>query len=314
MKIASLLFFLFFTLSARDIEPTAIFSVNGYVNDFAVSEGKLFIATDRGTVDIFDMKKMNLIYQVVLEPVENGRGEKMPVRVLSVDVHNRRILITGIVEDGFRAVWLFEKLQLKPLIDASRHLTIKEARFGNDGHILIGTFSSEVIRYSLDERAPLYRKQPADIAIGDMVMSGDRKHVVMSDESGAVRVIGAESGKVVRVLPSKHLDNVFHVAQANGVIVTGGNDRKISVFTKERNYVIQTDFPVYCVGVSPEGKTGVYLKGDDQILQLFDIETGREMDRLVGHEAVVNQIRFIDEKSLISSEKGPYVYLWKIDQ
>ncbi|WP_201353041.1 WD40 repeat domain-containing protein [Hydrogenimonas urashimensis] len=310
----SLLFFLLFAyaLIGQDITPSAVFSVRGYVNDFVVSDGKLFVATDRGTVDIFDLKKMALVYQIVLNPTEDGWGERVPVRILSVDVQDRRILVTGIVKDGFRAVWLFENLRLKPIVDAKEKLMLKEAHFADDGHIVMGTFSSELIRYSLQERAPLYRRQLNDTAIGDMAMSLDRRFVVTSDESGAVRVVCAKTGKVVRELPSKHLDNVFHVAAGKDVIVTGGNDRRVCIFGKKRNYVIRTDFPVYCVGVSPEGKTGVYLKGDDQILQLFDIETGKETDRLVGHKALVNQIRFLDETTLLSSEKGPYVYLWKI--
>lgn len=306
--------FLLPLLYARDIHPVAIFTVNGFVNDFVAEENRLFIATDRGTVDIFDLTTMSLIYQIVLESVENGRGEKVPVRILSVDVHGGHILINGIVENGFRAVWLFDNLRLIPIVEASDRLIIKEARFSEKGHMVLGTFGSELIRYSIEERAPLYNKQPADMAIGDMAMSADRKHVMMSDESGAVRIIHAESGRVVRLLPSKHLDNVFHVAMGGKVIVTGGNDRKVGVFRERGNYVIRTDFPVYCVGISPKGRTGVYLKGDAQILQLFDVETGRETDRLVGHEAVVNQIRFLDEKRILSSEKGPSVYLWNLSR
>ncbi|WP_456450623.1 WD40 repeat domain-containing protein [Hydrogenimonas sp.] len=312
MRIFITLLMLFSFVAAKEIRPVAVFTVRGFVNDFVVADGRLFVATDRGTVDIFDIEKMKLVYQIVLDPVPTGRGELAPVRVLSVDVMGRRVLITGIVEEGFRAVWLFENFDLKPMVEAKARLTIKEARFDAEGHVVLGTFSSELIRYSPEERAPLYREKPAETSIGDMAMSSDRRHVVLSDESGAVRVVHARSGAIVRVLPSRHLDNVFHVAAAAGVVVTGGNDRRVCVFNGKRSYDFRTGFPVYCVGVSPDGKTGVYLKGDAQVLQLFDIETGKEKWELVGHEAVVNQIRFVDERRMFSSEKGPRILLWEL--
>jgi WD40 repeat protein len=310
LLLLSLIFFLT-TLSARKIGPSAIFTVRGIVNDFALSDGKLYVATDRGSVEIFDLKEMKLLHRIVLEPVRNGRGERAPVRVLSVDVHRGRVLITGIVEEGFRGVWIYENLRLEPLVKAKERLTLKEARFDDEGHVILGTFSSELIRYSPEERATLYRKKPADLAIGDMAMSADRKRVVMSDESGAVRILDARHGTLVKTLPTRHLDNVFHVAAAGGIVVTGGNDRRVCVYNGEKSYDFRTRFPVYCVGIGPDGKTGVYLDGDDQVLQVFDIESGRALHTLVGHEAVVNQIRFIDEKRLLSSEKGSRILLWE---
>jgi len=306
---------LLFSLTAPggEIRPSAVFTVRGFVNDFVVSDGRLFVATDRGSVDIFDLERMKFLRSIVLDPVRTGRGERVPVRILSVDVRERKVLITGIADEGFRAVWVFDKSGLHPLIKASDRLMIKEARFDREGGVIVGTFGSELIRYSVEESAPLYRRKPSQTAIGDLAMDERRASVVMSDEEGRVRLLDARTGRLLRELPSRHLDQVFHVATAGGVIVTGGNDRRVCVFTPKGDYDFRTGFPVYSVGVSPRGKRGLFLHGDAQVLQLFDIETGEMGAKLVGHEAVVNQIRFLDERRVLSSEKGPRILLWDLE-
>ncbi|WP_457597249.1 WD40 repeat domain-containing protein [Hydrogenimonas sp.] len=296
------------------IGPIAKFTVRGFVNDFAVEEGRLFVATDRGSVDVFDLEAMRLLFRIPVGVGTTGRGERRYIPVLSVDVQRGRVLITGIVSEGFRAVWLYEKGRLKRLVGPEAKLTLKEARFDSEGHAVMASFASELIRYAPLERARTYRVQVSASAIGDVAMSSDREHLVIGDESGAVRVVKARSGEPVRLLPSKHLDQVHHVAVGGGVVVTGGNDRRVGVFTPRKSYHFRTDFPVYCVGVSPDGKWGVYLHGDDQILRVFDIASGRVVAELAGHEAVVNQIRFIGPNRLVSSEKGPVLLVWDLSR
>jgi len=70
---------------------------------------------------------------------------------------------------------------------------------------------------------------------------------------------------------------------------------------------------VYCVGLSPSAKTGVYTSGEEHHLQLFNPTTKSHGNRLVGHDKPVNQIRFINEKELFSSEGRRDIFYWKLD-
>ena len=82
-----LLFILLLTsLEAKDIRPSFSLHVQGVVNDFLFEDGKLYVATDRGSVDIFDLQTKRLMHQVVLEPLRIGSGELVPASISSVSV------------------------------------------------------------------------------------------------------------------------------------------------------------------------------------------------------------------------------------
>ena len=150
--------------------------------------------------------------------------------------------------------------------------------------------------------------------LGDIALSEDRSKVVMSDESGEIRLIDVKTSKTLKVFSSQNVDNVYHVAYAKGVIITAGQDRRVAVYQDgEKDYHIKSDFLVYCVGISPSAKTGVYSSGEQSNLQLFNTKTKEKTDILVGHSGIVNQIKFINEKELFSNERSPYVYYWRLD-
>ncbi len=309
----------FFTLSlllfARDLHPVATFRASGYVSDFAVEDGKLYVGTDRGSVDLFELQSGRHLFQIPLDPVPDGRGGLVPARVLSVDVRDGELLIVSIGEDGYRDLWIYRNFRLRKIAGKERRLFVKKARFADSGKILFATYGSELALFAIEEGYEIYRSRPSESTMGDMVLSEDRKKILFSDESGRIVVVDTQSGRIVERLDSKHLDNVHHLAYARGVLLSGGHDRRVGVFRRERKpYFIPTGFPVFCVGLSPDAKIGLFSSGDAQVLQLFDVETGRATDRLVGHRAIINQIKFVNERTLLSSERGRTVYMWRLDQ
>ena len=70
---------------------------------------------------------------------------------------------------------------------------------------------------------------------------------------------------------------------------------------------------VYCVGLTPDGKIGIYSKGEVNNLQLFDTKTAKIGNTLVAHKTPVNQIVFINNKELFSSGNRKEVFYWRLD-
>jgi len=302
-----------FLLFGGEIRPLAEFKVSGIVSDFAVDGDKLFVGTDMGVVDVFDMKSGKPLYRIALDPVKDGRGDPIPARVLSVDAKGGSLLVVSVGERGFRDVWIYRNFVLKKIVGESRRLYIKEARFAGSGRVVFGTFGSEVVLYSIEEGYEIYRARPSESTMGDMALSADAKSLLFSDEAGNMRLLDVKSSKRVRDFDSAHLDKVHSVAYQNGVVVSGGHDRRVGVhFPDGSRYYIRSDFPVFCVGLSPDAKVGIFSSGDDQALQLFDVESGKLTDRLVGHGAIVNQIRFVANRIVLTSERGGRVLLWRI--
>lgn len=301
-------------MSAKEIYPTFKLKSMGLVNDFVVVKDKIYIANDEGTVDIFDLKTQKLIEQIVLEPITSSRRQLLPPNILSVDCLNGKVLMVSTGVEAYKNVWIYENHQLKKIIGEDKKLTLKEARFVADDKILLGTFGSEILLHDLGESYNVYKRHVSQSTLGDIELSKDKSEVIMSDESGEIKLIDVKTSKTLKVFSSQNVDNVYKVAYANGVIITAGQDRRVAVYQKdEKDYHIKSDFLVYSVGIAPSGKIGIYSSGEESDLQLFNTKTKEKLDRLVGHEGIVNQIKFINEKELFSNERSRYVYYWRLD-
>ena len=286
----------------------------GLVNDFVIEKNIIYIANDAGTVDIFDLKTQKIINQIVLDPITSSRRQLLPPNILSVDCLNGKVLIVSTGLEAYKNVWIYENHELEKIIGEDKKLTLKEARFADDDKIILGTFSSEIALHDTAESYNLYNRHVTQSTLGDITLSEDKSKVIMSDESGEIRVLDVKTSETLKIYSSQNVDNVYHVAYAKGVIITAGQDRRVAVYQEgEKDYHIKSDFLVYCVGITPSGKTGIYSSGEQSDLQLFNTKTKEKLDRLVGHEGIVNQIKFINEKELFSNERSRYVYYWRLD-
>jgi WD40 repeat protein len=309
-----LLFLILLTLEAQEIAPIHKFKAIGYVSDFIVTDTHLYAASDEGVVTIFDLQTKKIAQLITLQPIETELGELQPARILSIDVLNKKILLVSIGKNLYRNVWIYEKHKLKKIISEDAKLTIKEARFIDDEKILLATFASEVILHDMGEKYNHYKRHVTQSTLADITLTEDKKRVIMADESGEARILDVQNAKTLQVFSSQNVDNVFHVAHAKGVTLTAGQDRRIAVYRDGKNpYHIKSKFLVYCVGITPSGKTGIYTSDEDNTLQLFSTETKRKSHRLTGHKSLVNQIKFVNEKELYSSENSPYIYYWKLN-
>ena len=286
----------------------------GLVNDFSVEKNIIYVANDAGTIDVFDLTTGKLINQIIIDLVTSRMGALVSPNIISVDSLNNKLLIVSMGADSYRNIWTYENFELKKIIGEDKKLTVKEARFINDEKIMLGNFSSEIILHDIGESYNLYKHHVTQSTLGDIALSEDKSKVVMSDESGEVRLIDVKTSKTLKVFSSQNVDNVYHVAYAKGVIITAGQDRRVAVYQDgEKDYHIKSNFLVYCVGITPSGKTGVYSSGEQSDLQLFNTKTKEKTDKLVGHSGIVNQIKFINEKELFSNERSPYIYYWRLD-
>ncbi len=306
---------LFFSLTnAKDIFPTLRFNSIGFVSDFVVNNNLLYASNDMGTIDVFDIRTQKIVNQIILPPMTTAMNKLIAPNVMSVDYLNGKVLIVSIGKDSFRNVWIYENHELKKIVDETKKLTIKEARFLNDGQIVFGTLGSEVILHDTKEQYNVYKSHISHSTLGDMMISSDKREIVIADEAGEIKVLDAKSSKVKKTYLGQNVDNIFHVAYNNGVILTAGQDRRMAVYQDGvKDYHFKTSFLVYCVGLSPSGKIGIYTSNQENHLQLFDPKTKTHGDTLVGHNSPVNQIRFINENELYSSDGRRDIFYWKLD-
>jgi WD40 repeat protein len=314
-KILLLSLLILLSAQAKDIKPITTIQTSGLVSDFVEDKGYLYVATDAGVVDIIDLSSQKIVRQIKLEPLLTSRGDFVPARIHCVDRKDGKTLLVSSGISAYRNVWVDDGKKLTKILDETEHLMPKSAFFSDDNKILLGTFGSDVVLYDNEENAKLYERQISESTMGGMVLSEDKKKMIVSDESGEVRVIEVNSSKVTKTFSSEHVDNIYRVAYANHIIITAGQDRRVGVYHENgKAYHIKSDFLVYAVGLSPNGETGVYSSGLEHHLQLFDTNNGNKGNRLVGHYAIPNKILFINETSLISSGDEEKIFFWKLEK
>jgi RNA polymerase sigma factor (sigma-70 family) len=75
--------------------------------------------------------------------------------------------------------------------------------------------------------------------------------------------------------------------------------------------------PVACLAFAPDGKTlatgGNYLEGSDRAVWLWDVPSGKEVRRFLGHEHSVTAVAFSpDGKTLASGSRDETIRLWDV--
>ena len=303
------------TVYTKEIHPITTIEASGLVSDFVEDAGYLYVATDAGVVDIIDLSTQKIVKQIHFEPMQISTGEYIPTRIHSVDRFKGETLLVTSGISAYRNVWIDDGKDLKKIIDEKKHMMPKRAYFTSEGKILFGSFGSDISLYDDKENYKLYHTHISESTMGGMILSHDKKKMIISDESGTVRMLDVKSSKVEKTFSSEHVDNIYRVAYSNGIIITAGQDRRVGIYAENKKpHHIKSDFLVYCVGLSPSGRTGVYSSGLKHDLQLFNTKNGKKSDRLIGHFATPNKIMFINETSLISTGDENRIFFWKIDE
>jgi hypothetical protein len=73
-------------------------------------------------------------------------------------------------------------------------------------------------------------------SMSDVMLSADKKKIIVADESGTVKIIDTKTSIIDEVLSSQNVDNIFKVAFSNDVIITADQDRRVGVYQKNQIY------------------------------------------------------------------------------
>jgi WD40 repeat protein len=316
--IFNIIFILFTsTLNAQEyknIKPTFVLYSKGFVNDFVIDKNTIYVANDEGSVEVFNIISKEKIDEIFIDPVLSGRQEWQNSKILSVDRLENQTLIVSSNDTPYRDVWIHDGINLKVLKSRKDKLAIKEARFISKDKILLATLANEMILYNQKDNYKSYSKQTEQSSFEDMVISEDKITFASSSESGQVSIKDVNTGSIISTPAPLNLDKVYQLDYKNGVIITGGQDRRVGVYPKDgKPYYIKSDFLVYSVALSPSGKIGIYASNEQSVLQLFDIKTKEKLNKLVGHYAIPTTIKFYDEKGFFSSGYENKIFYWKIE-
>jgi len=315
-----LLILMTFTLNAGSIKPQYELEASRMVTDLFVDGDTLYAATSGGIVDIFSISKRERIGEISLPSVKDFLGDLMPPKIYSIDKIGSKILLVSQGRSGFRDVYIKEGDSLTRIIDSSDEFFLKKGFFVDENRIILGLLSSEIILYDIKNRKIIYRhaikeRNSGGSALGDMVLSEDRKTVVTADESAEVNYYNVDDFKHLKVNDGQNLDNIYKIDYKKGIVITAGQDRRCAIYKDDGDaYYVHGKFLIYAAGLSPSGRLGVFASTMDNELQLFDTNTKSKKGLLKGHNATLTDFAFISEHEFFSSADENRILFWDLNK
>ena len=293
-----------------------VVKVSGAVSDIAIHNGKVYVATEMGKVDILDLKTKKKVKSIQFPKFKDFMGELQPPKVFSVDVSPNGKTIVAIVQGnrGGRELYIYQNNKLIKLISWSQNIPAYRVRFVNNQKVILGLSGDEIVLYNISNRKVIYRKAVGMSFFSDMEINEARNKLALTDESGDTRIIDIKTGKIIKKIEELNKDKSFDVDFKKDRIINGSRDKKAVYYNLKTNkYRIlhSKDFMVFSVGLSPSGKFGAYLYDEKYNVKVFKTDTGDFITTLKGHTATPSVIKFINDRELITGCDDGKIYFWR---
>ena len=305
-------------LYAKAISPLHKIKADGAVTDILKDGNILYTATDNACINVFSLQSRKMLYKVSFPKITDFMGDIINPKVYDLDkLPGKETIVAAVQGDrGFTNIYLIRNK--KPVLiikDVDSKMMVKRVKFLNENTLLLGLLSNEIIRFDLVNKKVVYRKQISAYTFSDIVLNKARTEVITADESGIIHIIDAKSGKIIKELSGKNVDNIYQIDYKGSTIICGGQDRRLSIYHRNtsQSYYLQSSFLIYSVGLSPSGKLGAFSANEENEIKVFNTNTKQEVAVLKGSETVITRILFTSEKELITSSDDPNILFWKIN-
>ena len=307
------LFFLFCLLNfifANEITtPVKEIEASANVLSTTLISGKLFIATDGGTVEIYDPKQSKFEEIIKMDDIKTYVSDHERPKILSIDELGGKILILSEGDYATKVLYLRENGQMKSINLTNQ--AIKKALFLDGEHAILASISNEIYFLNL-KSGEIYEHFKISIAmLSDMEISEDRGTLAIACESGKVYFYNILAKKMDIILDI-HTDNIYDIAYKNDVVISGGTDRIAGIFSNGSLKKINAGFLVYGVGLSTDGKIAAYMSDEMSDVNLVDSASLENIAMLKTGQSTINSIVFISDNEVATSAYEKKILFWRV--
>ena len=312
-----IVFFLFLsTLFAQKLlQPTYLYTIShGLATDLVYAKERLYISSDSGDIDIFNIKTKKKLQSITLGKIKDFMGDTVDSKIFSLDLLNDTLLILSQDNGGYSRIHLYKNKKLTQIISRDNMLNIIKAKFIDNHTVLLALISNDIISYDIYTKKRNWTIQASMSKFSDFALNNNKTLVAVTDESGDVHVLSTKDGKKEKRLTGENVDNVFSIEFKGDTILTGGQDRRAAVYNLKNSsaYYKMATFFIYGVGLSPSGKIGAYSYDMSNNVELFNTTNRESLGKYKVTKKVINGIYFINEKEFFINSRSPNVGYYKI--
>jgi hypothetical protein len=296
-------------------EPTHTYKVSsGLVSDLVANENRLYVATDTGCVNIFNLATESKEEDFTLEKIKDFMGDEVDSKIYSVDVIDGKLLLLSQDSGGYSRLHIYQNKKLFRVISKEDKLNIIKAKFIDNNNIVIALISNDIISYNIKTKKENWVHQASMSKFSSFALNNERNVVAIADESGDVHLLSTKDGSTIKILSGANVDNIFSIDYKGSIILTGGQDRRAGVYNllTQSSYYKNSTFFVYGVGLSPSGKIAAYSSDMKNNITLFYTATQENIGKYASDGMIVNSIYFINEKEFFINSSSNSVRYFKL--
>ncbi len=301
--------------AAVTLQPVEQIAVEGSAKDIVVENAILYIGTDKGKMQSYDLKQKKFIGEVKFPDIKDFMGDTIPTRVSSLDaMDGKLVMLTDSGIGGYANIWLHENNQSRLLITHKDKRAIVKVRFVDSTHLLFGYLGNEAALFDIKTKKERYRVQLTESKFSDFALNNDRSKAAFGCESGVITVIDTRTGKTIRELEGINKDNTYKVDFKNGTVSAAGQDRVGAVYdlASGKGKAIRASFLIYATGLSPSAKRVAFAIDEENDIAVYRCSTLTQQYLLKGQKSTLNSILFIDEQTIVSASDDDTVMLWRL--
>jgi len=292
------------------ITPKISVKTSAPVVDFVLHDNTIWAGTANGEVLEISLKG-KILSKVTLKPLVNSWGEKVPQRVMSLDVASDGKTVIAAAEDGFLYMIREDKVSKTSFSTKS---VVKKVALLSDTRVMLALLSNEVVFFDLKVNKILKTISGGTSPLSDMALSSDHKIAAIAGEAGVVSLIDTSRGTIIKQLKGGNVDNIYKIDLQNGSLITAGQDRRAIIYTLDGKSYVRFDgtFLIYSVALSPSAARVAAALDEQNIITIFDTAKRQKIATAKGHNATLNRIVFIDEKRFVSCADENKIHFWEL--
>lgn len=311
-RILVLFFCSFVFAKTLGLTPQNIINNQNEIISMQIHNHTLFVASNNGKINLYNLNSLELQESITIPPYKDLFDDIQQPKIFYTSTnHLNQTLIIATNQYGSNNLLLKDKKTLSLILE---NLRITKALWINDTQAIIALLSNEILLLDISTKNIIYKTQISQSSLSDIVFSPDLNILFSTGESGIIYAINPQNGSILYDFSNIHKDKVFQLALAKQTLVSGGEDRKVSIFDLKNPssiHTLKSDFLVYAVGIDRQAKYIAYMSDEIGSISLFSIQDKKIIAILKGMKGIVNTILFYKD-FIIASCDDNQIYFFNL--